>query len=56
MRKSDKKKNFLKVNLLAEQRYLQSKGIVTESFHEADGTPIGVNETVIVVQSTRSFQ
>ena len=44
MRKSDKKKNFLKVNLLAEQRYLQSKGIVTESFHEADGTPIGVNE------------
>ena len=44
MRKSDKKKNFLKVNLLAEQRYLQSKGLVTESFHEADGTPIGVDE------------
>ena len=32
MRKSDKKKNFLKVNLLAEQRYLQSKGIITEMF------------------------
>ena len=44
MRKSDKKKNFLKVNLLAEQRYLQSKGIVTESFHEADGAPIGVDK------------
>ena len=31
MRKSDKLKNFKKVNLLAEQRYLQSKGLVTES-------------------------
>jgi hypothetical protein len=44
MRKSDKKKNFLKVNLLAEQRYLQSKGVVSESFHGVDGKPIGVNE------------
>jgi hypothetical protein len=34
MRKSDKLKNFKKVNLLAEQRYLQSKGIVTESVIE----------------------
>ena len=32
MRKSDKKKNFLKVNLLAEQRYLQSKGLISESY------------------------
>ena len=32
MRKSDKKKNLQKVNLLAEQRYLQSKGIITEMF------------------------
>ena len=31
MRKSDKLKNFKKVNLLVEQRYLESKGIVTES-------------------------
>ena len=31
MRKSDKLKNFKKVNLLAEQRYLESKGIVIES-------------------------
>ncbi len=43
MRKSDKKKNFLKVNLLAEQRYLQSKGVVSESFHGVDGKPIGVD-------------
>jgi len=32
MRKSDKLKNFKKVNLLVEQRYLQSKGLVTESY------------------------
>ena len=43
MRKIDKKKNFLKVNLLSEQRYLQSKGIVNESFHDVDGKPIGVD-------------
>ena len=30
MRKSDKKLNISKVNLLAEQRYLESKGLVTE--------------------------
>ena len=34
MRKSDKLKNFKKVNLIAEQRYLVSKGIITESFHD----------------------
>lgn len=42
MRKIDKKNNFKKVNLLVEQRYLESKGI-TESFHKPDGTPIGVD-------------
>jgi len=43
MRKGDKKHNMSKVNLLAEQRYLESKGIITESFHKPDGTPIGVD-------------
>jgi len=43
MRKSDKKNNISKVNLLAEQRYLESKGLITESFHMPDGTPIGVD-------------
>jgi hypothetical protein len=33
MRKSDKKHNMSKVNLLTEQRYLQSKGLISESFH-----------------------
>jgi hypothetical protein len=42
MRKIDKKNNFKKVNLLAEQRYLGSKGL-SESFHAPDGTPIGVD-------------
>lgn len=42
MRKIDKKNNFKKVNLIVEQRYLDSKGI-SESFHQADGTPIGVD-------------
>lgn len=31
MRKSDKKNNIIKVNLLAEQRYLQSKGLISEN-------------------------
>ena len=43
MRKSDKKLNIVKTNLLAEQRYLESKGIIIESFHNPDGTPIGVD-------------
>ena len=43
MRKSDKLKNFKKINLIVENRYLESKGIVTESFHDVDGTPIGVD-------------
>jgi hypothetical protein len=43
MRKIDKKKNFRKVNMLVEQRYLQDKGIVLESFHDVDGKPIGVD-------------
>jgi hypothetical protein len=37
MRRFDKKKNINKVNLLAEQRYLQSKGLITENvIEEAD--------------------
>jgi hypothetical protein len=43
MRRFDKKKNMEKANILAEQRYLESKGLIKESFHEPDGTPIGVN-------------
>jgi hypothetical protein len=43
MRKTDKKLNFKKVNLLTEKRYLDSKGLLNESFHEPDGTPIGVD-------------
>ena len=45
MRKSDKKLNISKVNLLAEQRYLESKGLISESFHTPDGT---VNEEEII--------
>jgi hypothetical protein len=31
MRRFDKKNNIIKVNLLAEQRYLQSKGLISEN-------------------------
>ena len=31
MRRIDKKKNMVKANLLAEQRYLQSKGLISET-------------------------
>jgi hypothetical protein len=44
MRKSDKLKNFKKINLIVENRYLQSKGFILESFHQADGTPIPVDK------------
>ena len=50
MRKSDKLKNFKKINLIVENRYLESKGIITESFHEADGTPIGVDSNHMPIQ------
>ena len=36
MRRFDKKKNISKVNLLAEQRYLVSKGLITEDINEMD--------------------
>ena len=34
MRKSDKKYNMFKVNLLTEHRHLQSKGLISEDMHE----------------------
>ena len=40
MRRIDKKLNMMKANLLAEQRYLQSKGLVNEG-HFADFMPKG---------------
>lgn len=40
MRKSDNFKNLNKANLLTEQRYLQSKGLVVEG-HFADFIPKG---------------
>lgn len=43
MRAIDRKKNFKKANIIAEQNYLKSKGLLTESFHDANGTPIGVD-------------
>jgi len=42
MRKRDKKQNIKKVNLLAEQRFLESKGLLSESFHTpVNEDPIG---------------
>lgn len=36
MRRFDKKHNIAKVNLLAEQRYLESKGLITEGVQKTD--------------------
>ena len=36
MRKIDKKKNIAKANLLTEQRYLESKGLLKENGPEVD--------------------
>ena len=44
MRKSDKLKNFKKANLLAENRYLESKGFEVELYNEIDEPPMGVNQ------------
>jgi len=46
MRKSDKLKNFKKANLLAENRYLESKGFEVESYNEIDETQMDVNEVM----------
>lgn len=46
MRKSDKLKNFKKANLLAENRYFESKGFEVESYNEIDETSMDVNEVV----------
>jgi hypothetical protein len=40
MRKSDKKLNIAKTNLLVEQRYLESKGIITENLEPKRGDEI----------------
>jgi len=40
MRRFDKKKNIQKANLIAETRYLESKGVIKESFYDVDETPI----------------
>ncbi len=43
MRRFDKKNKIEKANLLAEQRYLEKKELVKESFHDGNGTPIPVD-------------
>jgi hypothetical protein len=52
MRTFDKKIKIQKANMLAEKRHIESKGLIYESFHSPDGTPIGVDgnhNTVIPV-------
>lgn len=49
MRRFDKKKSIKKANLLSEQRYLKDK--LNESFHDVDGTPIGVDRNHMPIQS-----
>jgi hypothetical protein len=44
MRKSDKKKNFLKVNLLAEQRYMKSKWLLKEDFSGPQKTDSDIDD------------
>jgi len=44
MRRFDKKNKIDRANILAERRYLISKGLISESFHDLDGTPIGVDK------------
>jgi hypothetical protein len=40
MRKIDRKNNFKKANLMAEQKYLESKGLIKESLDMSETTPI----------------
>jgi hypothetical protein len=44
MRRFDKKHNIAKVNLLAEQRYLKSKGLISESSHMPNGMTTGLDD------------
>ena len=48
MRKSDKKKNLQKVNLLAEQRYLKSKGIISEMFSGSEIDIDGITTSLVL--------
>lgn len=43
MRRFDKKNKITKANILAEKRYLESKGLISESFNSEDKLPIEVN-------------
>ena len=52
MRRFDKNDNIRKANMLAEQRYLTSKGLISESFHTLDETPVDVEEADL---STHKF-
>jgi hypothetical protein len=46
MRRFDKKHNISKVNLLAEQRYLQSKGLINENIGDIETFKAGDNENI----------
>lgn len=47
MRKIDKKNNFKKVNMLAEQRYLTDKGLINEELRRGDSI-IWVSEPKVI--------
>jgi hypothetical protein len=53
MKRIDKIKNIKKANALTEQRYLENKGLIKESFHGPDGKPIGVDKNHMPVSDSK---
>ena len=46
MRRIDKKHNIAKVNLLAEQRHLVSKGLISESFEISENEKLKTDDKI----------
>jgi hypothetical protein len=55
MRRFDKNYKMRQANLLTEQRYLEYKGLIKESFHDVDGKPIGVDRNHMPIQGVNEI-
>jgi len=55
MRRFDKKRNIAKVNLLAEQRYLESKGLISESFEISENENLKADDKIMWIGDDKTF-
>jgi hypothetical protein len=55
MKKSDKKHNITKVNLLVEKRYLESKGLISESFEISENEKLKADDKIMWIGDDKTF-